>query len=195
MPTLAESRDLEEENPVVVEHLVDRAQKGCEMAHANVFRHFETGDFTISTFVDGDISIIHAKDLALAFLNTSFPESVVAPRGLVPAQSNAGGFRAVGDTGVFGECAPSAPDVEERFTGLEPDLFADNRQLIVLELFEGFFDGGVGDQAGGVNHAWTKEPAVEVVTAVVMITDLFFVCTGCLVNECKRKCSESVHVP
>jgi hypothetical protein len=33
----------------------------------------------------------------------------------------------------------------------------------------------VGDYAGGVDHARTEEPAVEVITTVVVIADLFFV--------------------
>lgn len=35
---------------------------------------------------------------------------------------------------------------------------------------------GVRDHARGVDHAGPKEEGVEVVAAVVMIADLFFVC-------------------
>lgn len=31
------------------------------------------------------------------------------------------------------------------------ELFTDEGEFVVLELFEGFFDGGVGDDAGGVD--------------------------------------------
>jgi hypothetical protein len=42
-------------------------------------------------------------------------------------------------------------------------------------LFEALFFVDVGDNAGRVDHAGTEEPAVEVVTAVVVVANLFFV--------------------
>lgn len=85
-------------------------------------------------------------------------------------------MRAVLRAGVFGEGAPAAADVEEGFAGLESDFFADDGELVVLELFEGFFGVDVGDYAAGVDHAGAEEPAVEVVAAVIVVADLFFVC-------------------
>jgi hypothetical protein len=76
---------------------------------------------------------------------------------------------------VLGESAPSAADVEEFLTGLEINLFANDTELVILELFEGLFAVDVGYYARGVDHARAEEPAVEVITAVIVVTDLLLV--------------------
>jgi hypothetical protein len=76
---------------------------------------------------------------------------------------------------VLGESAPSAAYVEEFLTGLETDLFANDTELVILELFEGLFAVDVGYYARGVYHARAEKPAVEVITAVIVVTDLLLV--------------------
>lgn len=104
-----------------------------------------------------------------------FLETVVAEGRLVAAESYAGGAGVVVGGGVFREGAPAAADIEEGVAGFESDFLADDGQFVVLQLFEGFFGCYGGDYAGGVDHARAEEPAVEVVAAVVVVADLFFV--------------------
>ena len=40
-------------------------------------------------------------------------------------------------------------------------LFADDGELVVLELLEGLLAGDVGDDAGSVDHAGAEEPVME----------------------------------
>ena len=111
----------------------------------------------------------------MVFGDASFAEAVVAPGGLVAAKGHAGGAGVVVDAGVFGEGAPAAADVEQGVALLQADLLADYGELVVLKLLEGLLVVDVRDNPAGVDHAWTEEPAIEVVTAVVVVADLFFV--------------------
>lgn len=176
LPALAQSRNLQEEDAIVVEHVVHLPQERREVPHPDVLGHLQAGDLLVAARGHGDVAVVHAEDPALAFLDPGFPHRAVAEGGLVPAQGHACGVGAVLRAGVFGEGAPAAADVEEGFAGAESDLLADDGELVVLELFEGFFGVDVGDDAAGVDHAGAEEPAVEVVAAVVVVADLFFVC-------------------
>lgn len=179
LPALAQPRDLQEEDAVVVEHVVDLPQERREVPHAHVLGHFQAGDLAVAARGYGDVAVVHAQNPALAFFDPRFAHRVVAEGGLVPTQRHARGVGAVLRAGVFGKGAPAAANVEEGFAGLERDLFADDGELVVLELFEGFFGVDVGDYAAGVDHTGAEEPAVEVVAAVVVVADLFFVCDCC----------------
>ena len=77
--------------------------------------------------------------------------------------------------GEFGQCAPATADVEKGITGLEADFLTDDCQFVILELFESLFFVDVTNKTGGIDHAGAEEPAVEVVAAVVVVADLFFV--------------------
>ena len=68
MPGFADAGDLEEEDSVVVgEHVVDLFEEGGEVFHADVFGHFEAGDFVVAGGWDGDVAVVHAEDAALGF--------------------------------------------------------------------------------------------------------------------------------
>jgi hypothetical protein len=45
-----------------------------------------------------------------------------------------------------------------------------------LQLFEGLFLVDVGDYTRCVDHSWAQEPSVEVVTAVVVVSNLLLIC-------------------
>lgn len=77
--------------------------------------------------------------------------------------------------GEFGQCAPTAADIKKRIARLETNFLTDNCQLVVLKLFECLFFVNIADKTGSVDHAGTEEPTVEVIAAVVVIADLFFV--------------------
>ena len=155
MPGFADARDLEEEGAVVGEHGVDLLEEGGEVFHADVFGHFEAGDFGVGAGGgEGDVAVVHAEDAALGFWDVGAAEGVVAPCCLVSAEGNSCDVGAVVGAGVFCEGAPAAADVEEGVAGLEIDFFADDAEFIVLELFEGFLFVDVGNYAGCVDHAW-----------------------------------------
>ena len=145
------------------------------MPHAHMLRHLETSDLVVPTLRHGNIAVVHAEDPTLVFLDPSLPQPAVAPCRLIPAQGDPRRAGAVVGARVFCEGAPSAANVEHALPALEPNLLAHDAQLVILQLLQAFFLGDVRDDAGGVDHARTQEPAVEVVAAVVVVTDLLFV--------------------
>jgi hypothetical protein len=80
------------------------------------------------------------------------------------------------DTGKLGKSSPSTANIEQLVARLETNLLADDSELVILELFEGLLLRGVRDDTRGVDHARAKEPPVEVITSVVVVTDLFLIC-------------------
>lgn len=74
------------------------------------------------------------------------------------------------------ERPPSTAYVENFVAGLEVEFPADDLELVVLELLEGLVGAWGGDDAGCVYHARAEEERIEVVAAVIVVADLFFVC-------------------
>lgn len=107
--------------------------------------------------------------------NTSFPETVVTPGGLVAAESDTGNVGAVVDRSVLGKGTPATAQVENRVTRLEIDLLADHSHLVIAEFLEGFFPVDIADDARGIKHARTQEPSIEIITSVVVVTDLLLI--------------------
>lgn len=175
LPRLAETSDLEEENTIIVEHIVALLHETLEVADADVLGHLQAGNLVISALASRDIAVIHAKNLALLLGNAGLTESGVAPLGLVAAESDAGSLGAIVDTGKTSESTPAAADIEEALALLEANLLADNGKLVILELLEGLLSVDVANDAGSVNHAGTKEPGVEIITAVVVVADLLLI--------------------
>jgi len=176
LPWLSQPSNLKEEDTVVVQHLVTLSQETSQVSNTNVLGHLETGDFVIFSFRDGDITIIHAENLALLFGNASLSEAVVTPGSLVATKSDTGSLGAEVDTGKFGKGSPSATDIQHLFVLLESNFLADNGHLVILQLFEGFLLVNIGNDTGCVDHAWAKEPSIEIITAVVVVTDLLLIC-------------------
>ena len=175
LPSLAETSVLEEEDTVVVEHVVNLGQESREMADTDVLSHLKTGDLVVTTLGNGDITVVHAQNLALLLGDASLAHGVVAPGGLVASKSDTGDVGAVVDRGETGQGTPTASNVEKGLVLLEVNLFADNGQLVVLELLEGLLLVSVGNDTTGVDHARAKEETVEVITAVVVVADLLLV--------------------
>ena len=67
MPGFADASDLEEEGAVVGEHVVDLFEEGGEVFYANMFGHFEAGDFVVAAGGEGNVAVVHAEDLGLGF--------------------------------------------------------------------------------------------------------------------------------
>lgn len=146
------------------------------MSHANVLGHLKTGDLLVFALWDWDITVIHAEDLALLLRNTSLAKSIVTPSSLVAAESDSSSLCTVVDTGEFGKSSPSAADVQKSLAFLEIDLLADNGKLVILELLKRLLLVDIRDNTRGVDHAWAKEPSVEVITTVVVVSDLLLIC-------------------
>lgn len=178
LPGLTETSDLEEEDTIIVKHVVDLGEERTEVTDADVLGHLKAGDLVVAALGNRDITVVHAQDLALLLWNASLAKGTVAPGRLVATEGDTSNLSTVVDTGKAGKGTPAAADVEKALARLEVNLFAHNSQLVVLELLEGLLRFDVRDDTRGVNHAGTKEPAVEVITAVVMITNLLFICTN-----------------
>lgn len=175
LPGLAETSDLEEEDTIILKHVVNLGQEGREVADTDVLGHLETGDLLVTALNTGRITVIGANDTALRFLNASLTETIVTPGSLVAAKSDTGDLSAVVDGGVLSKSTPATAKVKHLVTGLDANLLTDNSKLVILQFLKSLFAVNVADDTGGVDHARAKEPSVEVVTSVVVVTDLLLV--------------------
>lgn len=175
LPRLAETSDLQEEDTIVIEHVVDLGQESREVTDTDVLGHLQAGNLLVATLNAGRITVIGADDAALRLLNASLAETVVTPGSLVTTKSDTSNLSTVVNGGELGESTPATAKVEHLVTGLDADLLTDDGQLVVLQLLQSLLLVDVADDTGRVDHAGAKEPSVEVVTAVVVVTDLLLV--------------------
>ena len=183
LPCLAETSDLEKEDTIVLKHIVDLTEEATQVTNTDVLSHLETSNLVVTTRGNGDLAVVHAEDLGLILLDTNAPETVVAPGSLVATECDPSDVSTVVGRGELGEGTPTAADVEHLLALLKADLLANNSHLVVLELLESLLLVNVGDDTGSVDHAWAKEPAVEVVAAVVVVTDLLLVWKECQLDS------------
>lgn len=175
LPALTETGELEDSDTIIIEHVVDLLHETLEMTDTDVLGHLETGDLVVLALGDGDITVVHAQNLALLLGNASGAESLVTPSGLVTAESDTSSLDTIVDTGEAGEGTPAAADVEQSLALLEVSLLANNGKLVILELLESLLLVGVRDDTGSVDHARAEEPGVEVITAVIVVADLLLI--------------------
>lgn len=175
LPRLAETSDLQEEDTIVIEHVIDLGQERREVADTDVLSHLKASNLLVATLNAGSITVVGADDAALRLLNASLTETVVTPSSLVTTKSDTSNVSTVVSRGVLGESAPATAKVEHLVARLDTNLLANDGQLVVLELLKGLLLVDVADDTGSVDHAGAKEPSVEVVTAVVVVTDLLLV--------------------
>lgn len=175
LPALTETGELEDSDTIIIEHVVDLLHETLEMTDTDVLGHLETGDLVVLALGDGDITVVHAQNLALLLGNASGAESLVTPSGLVTAESDTSSLDTIVDTGEAGEGTPAAADVEQSLAFLEVSLLANNGKLVILELLESLLLVGVRDDTGSVDHARAEEPGVEVITAVIVVADLLLI--------------------
>ena len=181
LPVFPQPGDLEVEDAVVVKQVVDLSKEAGEFAHADVLGHLQAGDFLVlgAWLVvgrgDGDVAIVHAEDSRLGVRNAAGKQAVVAPFSLISAECDARSVGAVVDARIFGQRAPATADVEQRLSRLQTNLLTYDGEFVVLQLLEGFLVVDVRDDARGIDHAGAEEPGVEIVAAVVVVADLFFV--------------------
>lgn len=175
LPRLPQTGDLEQEAPIVIKHTVNLSQEAGKVLDTNVLGHLETSDNLIPALGDWNITVIHAQDIALLLRDTSASKTIVTPLGLVATKSDTSDMGTIVDGSEFGKSTPTAADIEHTITGLDANFFADDLELVVLDFLERFGLVDVADDTGGVDHTGTKEPGVEVVTSVVVVTDLFLI--------------------
>lgn len=175
LPRLTETSDLQEENTVIIEHVIDLRQEGSEMAHTDVLRHLETGDLLVASSGAGGITVVHAENAALRLIDTSLTEAIVTPLSLVTTECDTGNMGTIVDRSILSQSTPATAKVQNRVARLKTDLLANNGKLVVLQLLESFFPVDVTDHTGGINHTGTQEPSVEVIASVVVITDLLLI--------------------
>lgn len=183
LPSLSETSVLEEEDTIVVKHVVNLGEERREVADTDVLRHLETGNLVVTALGNGDIAVVHAQNVALLLGNANLAHSGVAPSGLVASKSDTGSAGTVVLTGKSSKSSPTTADVEEALALLEVDLLANDGHLVVLELLESLLLGNVGDDTRGVNHTRAQEPTVEVITAVVVVTDLLLICNSLAIDS------------
>lgn len=176
LPSLTETSVLKEEDTIIVKHVVNLLQEATEVADTNVLRHLKTGDLLVATLRNGNITVIHAENLALLLGDAGLAHAAVTPSGLVAAKSDTGDMGAILLTGKASKSTPTTANIKHRVTLVEANLLANDSKLVVLELLKSLLAVDVGDDTRSVDHAGAKEPAVEVITTVVVVTDLLLVC-------------------
>lgn len=175
LPRLAETSNLQEESTVIVEHVIHLRQERREVTDTDVLSHLETGDVLVATLNARSIAVVTAENATLALLDTSLAKTIVTPGSLVTTKSDTGNVSAVVSGGVLSEGSPAAAKIEDLVTGLDANLLTNNSQLVVLELLKGLLPVDVTDNTRGVDHAGAKEPSIEVITSVIVITNLLLI--------------------
>lgn len=175
LPSLSETSDLEEEDTIVIKHVVNLGDESREVTDTDVLGHLKTGDLVVAALRDGNVTVVHAQNLALLLGDANLAHGAVAPGGLVATKSDASNLGAVVLAGETGESAPAAANVQQSLVLLELNLLTDNGQLVVLELLQSLLRVDVRDNTRGVDHARTEEPAVKVIAAVIVVSNLFLI--------------------
>ena len=175
LPCLTKTSDLKEEDTIVLEHVVNLTEEATQVTNTDVLGHLETGNLVVATSGDRDLAVIHTENLGLVLLDTNSPETVVTPGSLIATKGDTSNVSTVVGGSELGESTPTATNVEHLLALLKTDLLANDSHLVVLKLLESLLLVDIGDDTGSVDHAWAKEPAVEVVTAVVVVSYLLLV--------------------
>jgi hypothetical protein len=175
LPALAETSNLEEKDTVILEHVINLREETAKVTNANVLCHLKAGDLLVSTFWHRDITVVHAQDAALLLWNAGTTKASISPCSLVATKGDASDISTIVDRSVLGKGSPATSNVEHSLALLESNLLTHDTELVVLQLFERFFLVYVGDYTRGVDHARAQEPAVKVITTVVVISDLFLI--------------------
>lgn len=173
LPSSTETGNLEEEETVIVKHILDLKQELVELADSDVLSHLETSDLV--PLLAGDITVIHALDASLGGGDAVLLDAVVSEGSLVQAEGDTSRVSSVVLGGISSEGTPTASDIEMTLALLELDLLADELQLVVLHLLEGLLLVDVRHNTGSVDHAGSEESGVEVITSIVVVADLVLV--------------------
>lgn len=177
LPRFPETSNLQEKDAIILEHVINLAQEGAEMANTDVLGHLQAGNLVVLSRRDGSVTVIGADNARLRLRDAITEETRVTPGGLVLSESDTGDMSAVVLGGKACEGSPSAAEIKHAVTLLEANLGAHDLEFVVLKLLERLFLMDVRDNTRSVNHAGAQEPGVEVVASIVMIADLLLVFT------------------
>jgi hypothetical protein len=132
LPALTQTSDLQEEDTIIVKHIINLLEETAKVADTDVLGHLQAGDLVVVAFGDGDITVVHAQDLALFLGDAGLAESPVAPGSLIATESNTSDLGAEVDAGEASKSAPTTADIKETLAGLEGNLLTDDGELVVL---------------------------------------------------------------
>lgn len=175
LPRLAQTSDLQEEDTIVVQHVVDLREEGSEVTDTDVLGHLKASDLLVTAINPRSVTVVKAQDTALRLINTGIAETLVTPSSLVATQGDTSDLSAIVNRSILGQSTPATTEIKDSVTGLNANLFADHSQLVVLQFLQSLFLVGVADDTGSVDHTGAQEPSVEVVTAVVVVTNLLLI--------------------
>jgi hypothetical protein len=193
LPALSQTSDLQEEGTVVLEHVVDLLEEGAEVPDTDVLGHLETGDLVVLAGRNGGVTVVHAQNLRLRLWDTIAAEAAVTPGSLVASESDTSDMSAEVLRGKAGKRSPTASEIKHLLARLQVNLGANDLELVVLELLESLLLGDVGDDTGSVDHARAQEPTIEVVTAVIVVTDLLLILVT-VSKACESFGSENIYL-
>src|SRR5262245_13132328 len=156
-----------EVEPAVVEHGPHAGEEARIVDDAHVLDHPDGGDLVVAR-VRGQVAQIAMLDEAASL------ESLALDARHGPVRLGFGKRHPVrGDPVVLrrpdAEPTPAAADVEERLPRLEPELAADEIDLVRLRLLE--LAVGLAVVGAGVEHEGVEEECVEVIGHVVVMGD------------------------
>lgn len=190
LPRLSQARELDVHGSVILEHTVALAEEGGKATNTNVLSHLKLGNL-VELGAD-NVAVIAAKDAALLLRDTNLLERVVTPFSLVASNSDTSNLCAIVDTCESSEGSPATANVEHGLALLETDLLAHNGHLVILHLLEGLLTGGIRNDTGRVDHAWSQEPCVVVIAAVVVGAHLLVVLGAVVENHIRREGEEDI---
>src|SRR5712691_2650572 len=154
-----------EVEPAVVEHLADAAEERGVVRDAHVLDNTNGSDLVVAG-ARRQVAVVTVLDEA-APLETFALDARGGPVGLRLRQRHPVRRDAVVLRGPDGEAAPAAADVEKRLPRLEPELAADEIDLVLLRLLE--LAVGVAVVGARVEHERVEEQGVEIVRHVVVV--------------------------
>lgn len=178
LPVLSQTGVLQNKGTVILKHVVDLGAERAEVLDTNVLDHLQRDNLVVLLFSalgKGDVSVVHAQNSGLGGGNTVLGEVLVSVSSLVLSKGNTGDVDTVLLGSKSSESSPATANIENLLALLESGLLTDDSQLVVLHLFEGLGLVDVGDDTGGVDHSGAKEPGVEVISSVVVFSDLLLV--------------------
>lgn len=73
------------------------------------------------------------------------------------------------------ECSPTTSDIKHSVTLLQVELLANEVQFVVLQLLESLHSVHILDDTRSVDHSWSEEPRVKVVSSVIVVLNLLLV--------------------
>lgn len=73
------------------------------------------------------------------------------------------------------ESTPSTTNIQQPITLLQVQFITDHSHLVILQFLKSFHLVDILNKTTGVDHPLSEEPGVEIVSSVVVVSDLFFI--------------------